>query len=267
MGGPNCSYAPRYSPVSLLTTVGGCTGRTVVTKLLPSVLAVVACASGTSSGRSRQDRERPRQTSEPIYSGYPPFAEPGDLPEPEARAAEPVPFRESAGDREGSDEQPDVGRAEGEPDHKTRLFRTSASGFVHIGSLSYPGYYTLILFSAKWCAPCRVLWSEAPTWVEEFPNLVVVDVDVGEGANADGALDGPEAAVLQAVGMKTLPAALCVGPFGQTVGASEGIDQIRGLVKRLRKRTYTTPIPFRLDALGGVTPGVGSGRKPSKHRR
>jgi thiol-disulfide isomerase/thioredoxin len=101
-----------------------------------------------------------------------------------------------------------------------RLFLVKPEGYVHTGVYSVPGYYTLMLFSAAWCAPCTELRQQAPGWLDKYPNLVIVELDIsGRGE----ALRNVESAILADLDYRVaLPAAILLNPFGVYINSHEG---------------------------------------------
>ena len=124
------------------------------------------------------------------------------------------------------------------------MVRTKPRGYVSLASLSFPGFYTVILLSATWCEPCHVAWSEARSWLRAYPNVVLVDVDVTDAA-VDGRWVGPEIAVLRSLDVKgNLPVAVQIGPFGELMRAESGLDGVRRLASDLARRRYATALPM-----------------------
>jgi thiol-disulfide isomerase/thioredoxin len=130
------------------------------------------------------------------------------------------------------------------------MFIVRPMGYVNVGSYTVPGYYTLIVFSAPWCAPCRKLQSEALVWLEKYPNLVFVDLDVGTASS----LNQKSSAVLADLDREVLlPAALLMNPFGvyinggKTLGVAppfSGADAIRSVMVGFAKRKHKDVVPF-----------------------
>ena len=146
----------------------------------------------------------------------------------------------------------------GEPkakDAQQRLFLIKANGYVNVGSLSAPGYYTLIIFSAPWCVPCAEVHAHARDWLERYQNLVIVDLDIGTKAD----VDPKGAAILADLDRKVvLPAALLLNPFGLYINASRnggiappvsGAPAIIEAMNALAARTHKQIIPLEPDPL------------------
>jgi thiol-disulfide isomerase/thioredoxin len=143
----------------------------------------------------------------------------------------------------------------GQPQAQTqRLFMIKPKGYVHVGQYSAPGYYTLILFSAPWCVPCNKLREHAPEWLAAFPNLVIVDLDIGTN-NGNNGVDEEGSAILADLDYNSaLPAALLLNPFGLYVNKQDqtgiaraicGYDEILSRIESaLRKRKHLEVIPM-----------------------
>lgn len=132
-----------------------------------------------------------------------------------------------------------------------RLFLIRPSGYIHAGSLSVPGHYTIVTFSAEWCLPCTKLREEAPEWLRLFPNLAIVDVDIG----SEGEVGGMESAILGDIleDRGTLPAALLFNPYGlytnrqpgQGMAPVVGYSAIKNNIERgFSKRKYRDVLPM-----------------------
>src|SRR5262245_2194760 len=63
----------------------------------------------------------------------------------------------------------EVIKAEGERTHYELLAESDAD--IHLGCLGKPGYYTVVLFSARWCEPCGPIWKEILTSVSAYANV------------------------------------------------------------------------------------------------
>jgi hypothetical protein len=48
----------------------------------------------------------------------------------------------------------------------------------HLGVLSEPGYFNVIIIGAEWCQPCGRVLHEIPRWVSAYPKVVFTYVDV-----------------------------------------------------------------------------------------
>jgi len=129
---------------------------------------------------------------------------------------------------------------------RARLFLIKPKGYVHAGAYSVPGYYTLIIFSASWCAPCGKLREQALGWLKRYPNLVIVDLDIG--SNSESGLSTESSAILADLGNDVaLPAALLFSPFGIYINTSNGqrlapavsgYESITTRIAGLSKRKY-----------------------------
>jgi len=136
---------------------------------------------------------------------------------------------------------------------KERIFLIKPSGYVNLGTYNVPGYYTLIVFSAAWCTPCAQVRSQAAGWLDKYPNLVLVDLDIG----ADSALDAKSSSILADLGREiTLPAALLVNPFGVYMNAGKGdgiappfsgAEAIKSLMDNFDKRKHKEVVPFAVE--------------------
>src|SRR5690606_7140817 len=99
--------------------------------------------------------------------------------------------------------------------------------------------------------PCKTLWSEAPMWLERYPNVVIVDVDVSKAQADDKDMTGPEVQVLHEIGVfGTLPIAIQIGPFGQLMRAETGLERIRVMLYELDRRSHLHVLPFGTPASG-----------------
>jgi thiol-disulfide isomerase/thioredoxin len=128
-----------------------------------------------------------------------------------------------------------------------RMVRITPYQRIHVGHLSRVGYYTVFLFSAKWCEPCNVIWSEVPQWVEKYSNVFVIDVDIGESSNLHGSI--PQ--VMRDAGLTRLPAAILVSPYGLVVKifqSKEEIDKMwhHTLAKRKHKEVVLEELFVRM---------------------
>jgi thiol-disulfide isomerase/thioredoxin len=133
---------------------------------------------------------------------------------------------------------------------RRRLFRIKPSGYLSVSSYAVPGYYTVLIFSAAWCEPCKLIQPRAIEWLEKYPNLVIVDLDIG----ARDTLDPSSSAILADFDRQTaLPAALFINPFGIYMNAGRrdgiapplsGVDSITGAISTLASRAHKDVIPF-----------------------
>ncbi len=99
-----------------------------------------------------------------------------------------------------------------------RLYLVKSQGYIHAGQYAVPGYYTLMLFSSAWCLPCKELRKRSPVLLDRHRNLIIVDIDIGEGDK----LDPMGASLLADLGENaTLPAALLFNPFGLYMNRQE----------------------------------------------
>lgn len=170
--------------------------------------------------------------------------EPADMEEPDSKEA---PDKGGPDQGEGSS-----GAARELPEHE-RLFLIKPRDYVHAGAYGVPGYYTLILFSASWCAPCGKVREHAPEWLDRYPNLVIVDLDIG---SEDG-VSSKAASILEDLeGEGTmLPSALLLNPFGLYANRSTGNGQappvsgydeiVERFTKALPMRKHSEVIPMR----------------------
>lgn len=132
-----------------------------------------------------------------------------------------------------------------------RLILIKPKGFVHAGSYSVPGYYTLILFSATWCIPCSSLRERLPGLLRKYPNLAIIDLDV---TGKDGVNPESSAILTDLSAESPLPAALFFNPFGLYINKQDpsgiasaitGADDIlRRIDRALKKRKYSKPLPL-----------------------
>lgn len=63
----------------------------------------------------------------------------------------------------------------------------------HLGSLSEPGYYNVVVIGASWCGPCHLVLEQIPRWLAAYPNLVVTYIDIvdeGESVKKFAAMNG-----------------------------------------------------------------------------
>lgn len=52
----------------------------------------------------------------------------------------------------------------------------------HLGALSEPGFFNIIIIGAEWCVPCGLVRQEIPKWLSAYPGVVFTYVDiVGKG--------------------------------------------------------------------------------------
>jgi hypothetical protein len=147
----------------------------------------------------------------------------------------------------------------GEPglqaESRRRMFLIKPHGYVNIGSYSVPGYYTLIMFSAPWCAPCTLVRKQAMVWLEKYPNLMVVDLDIG----TLGDVDPKSSSILADLGRSVaLPAALFINPFGVYINTGKGpgvappVSGAEAIFRALcafDKRGHKEVISFPLDTI------------------
>lgn len=125
----------------------------------------------------------------------------------------------------------------------SRLFLIRPRGYLHVGEITVPGFYVMVIFSASWCGPCSELRQEVPRWLALYPNVVVVDIDISvdpSGATRAGGL-------LEAFGESTsLPAALVFNPLGLYINRGDGglapphvgYDDIVQTFRNFAGRTY-----------------------------
>ncbi|MCA9699731.1 MAG: thioredoxin family protein [Myxococcales bacterium] len=48
----------------------------------------------------------------------------------------------------------------------------------HLGSLSVPGFFNVIVVGADWCQPCKLVLREIPRWAEQYPQAVFTYIDI-----------------------------------------------------------------------------------------
>jgi hypothetical protein len=150
-----------------------------------------------------------------------------------------------------------------------RLYLVKPSSYVHVGTYVIPGYYTLLVFSARWCLPCTDLRRLIPGLLRKYKNLVFVDLDVGRG----NALGREQCSILADLDRSTsLPAALLVNPFGLYLnrqgpdGIAHAISGCAQIIERvdsaLAKRKHTEVIPMDGD---GVRAGLAKLQHKAEH--
>lgn len=130
------------------------------------------------------------------------------------------------------------------PNHE-RMWTATARGPVFTPSLAVRGYYTFIMFSAPWCDACKKIWGQIPAYLEKYPNVAAVDLDIGSNS-PNGTLDGPEGLIVTDIGCggNALPAAMIIHPLGQTAATACSGDDIMALLEKLGTRKYERPIHF-----------------------
>lgn len=48
----------------------------------------------------------------------------------------------------------------------------------HLGALSEPGFFNIIIIGAEWCAPCGLVRQAIPRWLSAYPRVVFTYVDI-----------------------------------------------------------------------------------------
>lgn len=81
----------------------------------------------------------------------------------------------------------------------------------HMSEVIAPGYYTLIVLSADWCAPCRPLRFKLNELSKKNSNLVIVDIDVSSAKRMDHFSAKPFEVTSSNL---QLPAAFLFDPYG-----------------------------------------------------
>jgi hypothetical protein len=116
-----------------------------------------------------------------------------------------------------------------------RSFKVVARGPFSLSSVMCPGYYTLVVFSAKWCTNCHVFWASVPNYLEKYPNLVAVEVDCDDLFTSGKQNDKGQ--FLTKLGFKgALPAAYLISPYGQTWKWSTGYNSLVVMMQSLDER-------------------------------
>jgi thiol-disulfide isomerase/thioredoxin len=77
----------------------------------------------------------------------------------------------------------------------------------HLGSLSVPGFYNIIIIGAEWCIPCAAVFNEIPGWVETYPDVAFTYVDIVDEGESISALTSRN-------GITVLPYAFVSDPCG-----------------------------------------------------
>jgi thiol-disulfide isomerase/thioredoxin len=129
-------------------------------------------------------------------------------------------------------------------DARTRLYPVEAVGrYVNVGHLACSGYYTIIIFSAPSCAPCREILAQAPNWLNRYPNLVFVEVNVGDA-------DGPQWEILRDLNFvgQGVPLGVLLGPLGHLMYRMSGADEIQMRLAKMDDRWHKGVIWGAADA-------------------
>lgn len=129
-------------------------------------------------------------------------------------------------------------------DPQSRLHMVEAVGrYVNLGHLACSGYYTMVIFASPSCAPCREILAQAPNWLNRYPNLVLVDVNVGDA-------DGPQWEVLRDLNFvgQGLPLGVLLGPLGHLMFRMSGAQDIQARLAKLDGRWHKRVIWGAADA-------------------
>lgn len=114
------------------------------------------------------------------------------------------------------------------------------TGYVDLTSLRKPGYYTLVMFSADWCQPCKSVWRTVPDYLRAMPNVVAVKVDLSDfdfNSNNHPALQS-----LRDVGGGQIPIAFLYSPLGTGTEVAKGAPAIIELLNELQTRGHKNPL-------------------------
>lgn len=104
-----------------------------------------------------------------------------------------------------------------------RLFFITKDNYFHTSEVLVPGYYTLVFFSAKTCAPCGAIRENFIPWLDSLPSLVIVDIDLewNNDVRRDQSRARYDEKLLTSFGCRgrgcssvAVPAALLFDPFG-----------------------------------------------------
>lgn len=97
-----------------------------------------------------------------------------------------------------------------------RYFLLRPSQYYHVSQVIVPGYYTLVVLSASWCAPCRPLRRELNDLVARKKSIVVVEIDASEARSVAHYSVQPFEVTEKKL---ELPSAFLFDPFGIYINA------------------------------------------------
>ena len=114
-----------------------------------------------------------------------------------------------------------------------------------ISSLSFPGYYTLIVIGNRWCPSCELLEKEVVKLLSEYERLAFVYIDLSDSPYIKDIekRKNDQTFCLYEDNKIAFPAGILVTPVGRTKSMKYGFDPIYDeLVAQLHAHTQFRPV-------------------------